>query len=109
MIRRPPRSTLFPYTTLFRSQFRGLHLNQQPQDAGLMATQRSMVFGLEEAQGYDSVQLLRYWEFVRAENTRAIKYNASYFSALPRQAIDLLDIGFVVAPAGSPPAGLAPA
>src|SRR2546425_5410151 len=25
MIRRPPRSTLFPYTTLFRSQFRGIH------------------------------------------------------------------------------------
>src|SRR2546428_10324342 len=24
MIRRPPRSTLFPYTTLFRSQFRQL-------------------------------------------------------------------------------------
>src|SRR3989475_8888037 len=24
MIRRPPRSTLFPYTTLFRSQFLGL-------------------------------------------------------------------------------------
>src|SRR5436190_13537571 len=24
MIRRPPRSTLFPYTTLFRSQFGGL-------------------------------------------------------------------------------------
>src|SRR2546430_5113124 len=24
MIRRPPRSTLFPYTTLFRSGFRGL-------------------------------------------------------------------------------------
>src|SRR5258707_10600496 len=25
MIRRPPRSTLFPYTTLFRSHPRGLH------------------------------------------------------------------------------------
>src|SRR2546427_1710862 len=25
MIRRPPRSTLFPYTTLFRSQAGGLH------------------------------------------------------------------------------------
>src|SRR2546430_8718056 len=25
MIRRPPRSTLFPYTTLFRSQRRALH------------------------------------------------------------------------------------
>src|SRR5256884_5656557 len=26
MIRRPPRSTLFPYTTLFRSFFQQLHL-----------------------------------------------------------------------------------
>src|SRR2546426_4934801 len=25
MIRRPPRSTLFPYTTLFRSEFPGCH------------------------------------------------------------------------------------
>src|SRR5256886_10066328 len=25
MIRRPPRSTLFPYTTLFRSQYRSWH------------------------------------------------------------------------------------
>src|SRR3712207_9269626 len=28
MIRRPPRSTLFPYTTLFRSLERGLHVVQ---------------------------------------------------------------------------------
>src|SRR2546427_6533815 len=28
MIRRPPRSTLFPYTTLFRSQMRGLKVLQ---------------------------------------------------------------------------------
>src|SRR3712207_8662946 len=27
MIRRPPRSTLFPYTTLFRSYFRSDHYN----------------------------------------------------------------------------------
>src|SRR2546429_6264818 len=36
MIRRPPRSTLFPYTTLFRSMF---HIH----DAGL---DRSLAFGL---------------------------------------------------------------
>src|SRR3712207_7619679 len=30
MIRRPPRSTLFPYTTLFRSVFRGI---EKPDDA----------------------------------------------------------------------------
>src|SRR2546422_11422100 len=28
MIRRPPRSTLFPYTTLFRSKFSGFFLNR---------------------------------------------------------------------------------
>src|SRR2546426_3379159 len=27
MIRRPPRSTLFPYTTLFRSQYQAVGLN----------------------------------------------------------------------------------
>src|SRR3712207_8207774 len=32
MIRRPPRSTLFPYTTLFRSQF--LHANRSPSKFG---------------------------------------------------------------------------
>src|SRR2546425_10278199 len=30
MIRRPPRSTLFPYTTLFRSLFKAEHANVQP-------------------------------------------------------------------------------
>src|SRR2546422_7386456 len=38
MIRRPPRSTLFPYTTLFRSPFtaanrqRSIHVAQSPRD-----------------------------------------------------------------------------
>src|SRR2546422_6920212 len=30
MIRRPPRSTLFPYTTLFRSKFAGREISQPP-------------------------------------------------------------------------------
>src|SRR2546429_6916133 len=33
MIRRPPRSTLFPYTTLFRSDDVGAALADQPLDA----------------------------------------------------------------------------
>src|SRR3712207_8296367 len=32
MIRRPPRSTLFPYTTLFRSQGLPVHLRHAGQD-----------------------------------------------------------------------------
>src|SRR3989475_13060655 len=30
MIRRPPRSTLFPYTTLFRSRTRRVHDHERP-------------------------------------------------------------------------------
>src|SRR3712207_7404870 len=33
MIRRPPRSTLFPYTTLFRSKTQELKLNMLPKSA----------------------------------------------------------------------------
>src|SRR3712207_6953449 len=32
MIRRPPRSTLFPYTTLFRSSFAAVHVERKPHD-----------------------------------------------------------------------------
>src|SRR2546425_1393063 len=39
MIRRPPRSTLFPYTTLFRSkQFAVQHLADKAQGYGIPAT-----------------------------------------------------------------------
>src|SRR5258708_14255830 len=45
MIRRPPRSTLFPYTTLFRSAAHGQFFRSlaqlQPQPAGLVASERS--------------------------------------------------------------------
>src|SRR5256885_8087319 len=50
MIRRPPRSTLFPYTTLFRSERGGDHLHlwrfveqleQAPQDLRLVLDDRS--------------------------------------------------------------------
>src|SRR5258708_10432358 len=37
MIRRPPRSTLFPYTTLFRSSY----TDQRPQKSGLAYIERA--------------------------------------------------------------------
>src|SRR3712207_6470551 len=42
MIRRPPRSTLFPYTTLFRSELPGLLVQQLPQGLGLLGIEGSM-------------------------------------------------------------------
>src|SRR5215208_7392976 len=41
MIRRPPRSTLFPYTTLFRAPGVGPHEGRVPRDARARAAQPS--------------------------------------------------------------------
>src|SRR5258707_10203087 len=57
MIRRPPRSTLFPYTTLFRSQFRtGLD------DAALLRllADHESVHILEEQDGHTQLVAVHY-------------------------------------------------
>src|SRR5256885_9658967 len=40
MIRRPPRSTLFPYTTLFRSHARGQMVREQDHDEPVQERER---------------------------------------------------------------------
>src|SRR5690554_7457627 len=67
MIRPPPRSTLFPYTTLFRSVELGkaFHQTLQSLAGGLQGfvgeVHRAAVVGLEdeEADGHGTVGLLR--------------------------------------------------
>src|SRR2546426_10795021 len=51
MIRRPPRSTLFPYTTLFRSLVQGVGLEQLVDDVQRLALQG--VLGLDGAPPLD--------------------------------------------------------
>src|SRR3712207_8969399 len=52
MIRRPPRSTLFPYTTLFRSQA-GLDLGERPLVGvqAAVAAEQAVDRGQREVQG----------------------------------------------------------
>ena len=83
---------------------RGLLLHQDPEDWGLTANGRSMLFGLEDAQGYNPVQLLRYWTLVRAANPSPVDYNAAVFVELTPAVRGLLDIDAAVAPADRPPA-----
>src|SRR5258707_6799718 len=45
MIRRPPRSTLFPYTTLFRSDFRVVRGNRRGPGSGEVVPDRGGRFG----------------------------------------------------------------
>src|SRR5258708_36881784 len=51
MIRRPPRSTLFPYTTLFRSQMDAMGQHGAPPDQPVMIIDVEVVLPLGEQPG----------------------------------------------------------
>src|SRR5690348_18129442 len=73
MIRRPPRSTLFPYTTLFRSHLRrGSHLfvdRQHPDRAGILKRWRALV-----SQGLSLIIYERPWDTDR----KSTRLNSSH-------------------------------
>src|SRR2546430_13799204 len=52
MIRRPPRSTLFPYTTLFRSLF-DKHFNEQSELVDAIAERIQSLGGVSIAMAHD--------------------------------------------------------
>jgi hypothetical protein len=79
---------------------RGYLTRQQPREWPLLANQRAMLFRLEDAQGYNPFQLERYWAFVREASPRSLDYNAAVFIDPPAVALDLLDVRWVVTPAG---------
>ena len=47
MIRRPPRSTLFPYTTLFRSETGVVNVGDECEIVGIKDTTKTTVTGVE--------------------------------------------------------------
>src|SRR3712207_7066579 len=55
MIRRPPRSTLFPYTTLFRSIFKNGDREQQRKVAAILLTNRGV--GPADARGGSGTEM----------------------------------------------------
>jgi hypothetical protein len=87
-----------------RESARGLLFAQTPQDWPLYANQRGELFGLPTAQGYNPLQLLRYWRLSRAaEPSKREHYNAAFFVGDSTEALDLLGVRWIVAPAGSAP------
>src|SRR2546429_5449108 len=66
MIRRPPRSTLFPYTTLFRSLPRNLDARQGLREAQKGLEKMKQDFNRLMQQGDLSMQALRFGDAVRA-------------------------------------------
>src|SRR5256885_6259494 len=60
MIRRPPRSTLFPYTTLFRSGLESLSLTQSSEASGVLRSGKFDVIFLDDQMLFpDGPELVR--------------------------------------------------
>jgi len=59
----------------------------------------SMLLGVENVGGYQAVQLERYWLFVRRLQHIPMRYQYALFVAPPPAVSDLLDVGWVIAPA----------
>src|SRR2546426_5390556 len=101
MIRRPPRSTLFPYTTLFRSSVSGRDLRGYVEEAKRVVSQRITL-----PPGYSLLWTGQYEHLVRAEErlkligpfTLAVILLLLYlnFRSLAKSLIVLLSVPFAV-------------
>src|SRR5260370_10030825 len=72
MIRRPPRSTLFPYTTLFRSQ----KLTRWMRRSGLICLARSSRTGLDMSHILFMVEILYHEQNVTHRSEERFSRNA---------------------------------
>src|SRR3712207_9276311 len=90
MIRRPPRSTLFPYTTLFRSKDRALVRRFQKIDVNEPNLEDAVKILQGLKTNYEKHHKVRYTpEAIRA----AVELSAKYIHdrKLPDKAIDVID------------------
>lgn len=71
---------------------------------GLTWMFRPAVAGVEVANGYNPVELRRYWSFIRSVVDRRLRYNLSIFPkrAPAPVALDLLQVGWMAVPRGEP-------
>ena len=66
-----------------------------------LTNQRSLLFGIEEAQGYNPVQPIRFWSFDRTVSPRYQAHNVTVFLNPSAAVMDLLQVRWVVAREGA--------
>jgi hypothetical protein len=75
----------------------------EPGNWPYLTNQRSMLFGIEDAQGYNSIEPLRYWTYIRSVTPQDYAYNNAVILRPPPSALDLLQVGWEIAPEGMRP------
>jgi hypothetical protein len=81
----------------------GYGVEQGPATWGLLANGRSTLFEVDDAQGYNPVQPIRYWSFMRVVGAPRANYNRSFFNHPTRAALELLEVEWIVGLAREPP------
>jgi hypothetical protein len=75
----------------------------EPEDRGLLNNQRAILFGLEDAQGYNPIQPLPYWMFVRHGRPPGLRHNRGILRDPSPTELDLLQVGWINGPADASP------
>src|SRR2546430_8689361 len=93
MIRRPPRSTLFPYTTLFRSRRKLTLITEKPFDIRLIATLLHLIDILRSEEHTSELQSqsnLVCRLLLEKKNCRLdeVLYNCRLFASKDRTAVN---------------------
>jgi hypothetical protein len=82
---------------------KGYLFTQQEENWPGLAMGRGMLFGLQDAMGYNPIQLERYWRYVRGANDLPIFYNASVLQLPHQRDLRLLGIRWLTVPRGIEP------
>jgi hypothetical protein len=63
---------------------------------------RSILFGIDEIQGYSPLQLDRYWRLVRRVAEFPVFYNAATFHSVRPEVLKLFGVGWLIVRSGQP-------
>jgi hypothetical protein len=80
---------------------KGYLFTQRPQDWPALAMERGTLFGIRDVLGYNPVQLLRYWTYIRATNALDVFYNASVIRKPSLEDVRLMGVRYLVVPQGT--------
>ena len=76
---------------------------QQPGDWPALMMNRGTLFEIPDVLGYNPVQLVRYWTYVRATNDQSLFYNASVINEPTLEDVRLMGVRYLIVPQGVDP------
>jgi hypothetical protein len=76
---------------------------QQPHDWPALMMNRGTLFSIPDVLGYNPVQLVRYWTYVRATDDQSVFYNASVINEPSLEDVRLMGVRYLIVPEGVDP------